>query len=224
VQRFMTAAQHAMAEGDYKLAAQRLVYARDAEPDNSSVLRLMTLAFWQSGNLLAAGRAVRDWARVDGDRPAAHRFAARIYEDMGAIDLAAEAADRAAARGPQDADAWERVGRLRLRLMDRAAAISALERARTLAPSVEGLLDLALAYHLAGDLGGEVTAAEQATHLEPASQTAWARYAFALARTDRVRDAVGAAERALSLNGHDAEVADLLERLRASQPRVLPAA
>ena len=129
----MTAAQHAMAEGDYKLAAQRLVYARDAEPDNTSVLRLMTLAFWQSGNLTAAGRAVRDWARADRERPAAHRFAARIYEDMGAIDLAAEAADRAAARAPQDADAWERVGRLRLRLMDRAAAISALERARTLA-------------------------------------------------------------------------------------------
>ena len=66
-----------MAEGDYKLAAQRLVYARDAEPSNTSVLRLMTLAFWQSGDLTAAGRAVRDWARADPDRPAAHRFAAR---------------------------------------------------------------------------------------------------------------------------------------------------
>src|SRR3954465_13060588 len=224
VQRFMTAAQHAMAEGDYKLAAQRLVYARDAEPTNTSVLRLMTLAFWQSGDLTAAGRAVRDWARADPDRPAAHRFAARIYEDTGAIDLGAPAAARAAARGPQDADAWERVGRLRLRLMDRGAAISALERARTLAPSVDGLLDLALAYHLAGNLGGEVTATEQATYLEPASQTAWARHAFALARTDRVSDAIGAAERALNLNGHDAEVADLLERLRAARPRVLPAA
>jgi len=224
VQRFMTAAQHAMAEGDYKLAAQRLVYARDAEPDNTSVLRLMTLAFWQSGNLTAAGRAVRDWARADPERPAAHRFAARIYEDMGAIDLAAEAADRAAARAPQDADAWERVGRLRLRLMDRAAAISALERARTLGPSVEALLDLALAYHLAGDLGGEVTATEQATYLDPKSQTAWARHAFALARTDRVSDAIGAAERALHLNGHDAEVSDLIAQLRRAQPRVLPAA
>ena len=49
VQRFLTAAQHAMAEGDYALAAQRLVYARDAEPRNPSVLRLMTLAFWQAG-------------------------------------------------------------------------------------------------------------------------------------------------------------------------------
>src|SRR3954464_4495612 len=110
VQRFMTAAQHAMAEGDYKLAAQRLVSARDAEPDNTSVLRLMTLAFWQSGNLTAAGRAVRDWARADPAPPQAHRCAATISEDMGAIDLAAEAADRAAARAPQDADAWERVG------------------------------------------------------------------------------------------------------------------
>src|SRR5215217_4300616 len=42
VQRFMTAAKHALAEGDFKLAAQRLVYARDAEPENTSVLRLMT--------------------------------------------------------------------------------------------------------------------------------------------------------------------------------------
>jgi tetratricopeptide (TPR) repeat protein len=224
VQRFMTAAQHAMAEADYKLAAKRLVYARDAEPGNAAVLRLMTLAFWQAGDLPAAGRAVRDWARVDGDRPAAHRFAARIYEDMGAIDLAAEAADRAAARGPQDADAWERVGRLRLRLMDRAAAIEALERARRIAPSVEGLLDLALAHHLAGDLGAEVTATEQATMLDPSSAAAWARHAHALARTDRVSDAIEAAERALDLDGSDDEVADLLERLRAAQPRVLPAA
>jgi tetratricopeptide (TPR) repeat protein len=224
VQRFMTAAQHAMAEGDYKLAAKRLVYARDAEPGNAAVLRLMTLAFWQAGDLPAAGRAVRDWARVDGDRPAAHRFAARIYEDMGAIDLAAEAADRAAARGPQDADAWERVGRLRLRLMDRAAAIEALERARRISPSVEGLLDLALAHHLAGDLGAEVTATEQATMLDATSAAAWARHAHALARTDRISDAIGAAERALDLNGSDDEVADLLERLRAAQPRVLPAA
>src|SRR6478736_1868112 len=58
VMRFMTAAQHALAEGDYPLAAQRLIYARDAEPNNPSVLRLLTLAFWQAGNLPAAGRAV----------------------------------------------------------------------------------------------------------------------------------------------------------------------
>src|SRR5450759_4291874 len=94
--RFMTAAQRAMAEGDYELAAQRLVYARDAEPRNVGVLRLMTLAFWQAGNLEAAARSARDWARVDPKRPAPHRFAARIYEDVGAIDLAEEAARRAA--------------------------------------------------------------------------------------------------------------------------------
>jgi tetratricopeptide (TPR) repeat protein len=224
VERFMTAAQHAMADGDYPLAAKRLVYARDAEPTNAAVLRLMTLAFWQGGDLPAAGRAVRDWARVERDRPTPHRFAARIYEDMGAIDLAAEAAERAAARAPQDADAWERVGRLRLRLMDRATAIDALERARRLGPSVDGLLDLALAHHLAGDLGAEVTATEQATQLDPSSASAWTRYAHALARTDRVSDAIGAAERAISLNGSDGEIADLLDRLRAAQPRVLPAA
>ena len=224
VQRFMTAAQHAMTEGDYPLAAQRLIYARDAEPDNLSVLRLMTLAFWQAGNLPAAGRSVRDWARRDPDRPAPHRFAARIYEDMGAIDLAAEAADRVAARAPSDADAWARVGRLRLRLLQSEAARTALETARRLSPSVEGLLDLGLANHLLGDVGGEVAATEQATALDPDSAAAWSRHAHALARTDLISEGIAAAERALLLDPGDAEVAELLDRLREALPRVLPAA
>lgn len=151
-ERFMIAAQRAMAEGDYDLAAQRLIYARDAEPRNVSVLRLMTLAFWQAGNLDAAARAVRDWARVDGERPAPHRFAARIYEDIGAVDLAEEAAGRAAERGPADAGAWERLGRLRLQLLDREGSLQALRRALELG-------------------GGEDVArlVEQALALDPAS-------------------------------------------------------
>jgi tetratricopeptide (TPR) repeat protein len=132
VERFMLAAQRAMAEGEYELAAQRLIYARDAEPENVAVLRLMTLAFWQAGRLEEAARAVRDWARVDGTRPAAHRFASRIYEDIGAVDLAEEAAARAAQRGPTDAGAWERLGRLRLSLMDREGTLEALRRATAL--------------------------------------------------------------------------------------------
>jgi tetratricopeptide (TPR) repeat protein len=147
VERFLIAAQRAMAEGEYLLAAQRLIYARDAEPRNVAVLRLMTLAFWNAGKLDEAARAVRDWARVDGTRPAAHRFAARIYEDMGAFDLAEEAAERAAKRGPADAGAWERLGRLRLRLTDREGALDALRRAMKLGAGkeVHELIEQALA-------------------------------------------------------------------------------
>ncbi len=220
VQRFMTAAQHALAEGDALLAAQRLVYARDADPSNPVVLRLLTAAFWQAGNLPAAARTVRDWARVDTDRPTPERFASRIYEDMGAIDLAAEAALRAAERAPGDGSAWERLGRLRLRLMEREAAISAFEHARLMGPTVEGLLDLALAYHLAGDVGAEVSAAEAATRLDPESGLAWSSYAHALARTDRVSECIEACRRALAL-GDDPEVRELLARIEASAPRGL---
>jgi hypothetical protein len=220
VQRFMTAAQHALAEGNAELAAQRLVYARDAEPTNPMVLRLLTAAFWQAGNLPAAARAVRDWARVDTDRPTPERFASRIYEDMGAIDLATEAAARAAHRAPADASAWERLGRLRLRLMDRPGAISALEQARAAGPTTEGLLTLALAYHLAGDVGAEVSAAHAATVLDPESPQAWSSYAHALARTDRLSECAGVCRRALELS-EDPEVADLLERIEAAEPRRL---
>ncbi len=220
VERFMTAAQHALAEGNPALAAQRLIYARDADPANPAVLRLLTVAFWQAGNLPAAGRAVRDWSRAETDRPTAERYASRIYEDMGAIDLAVEAAQRVAERLPADASAWARVGRLRLRLLQRDAAIEALERARGLEPSIEILLDLALAYHLAGEVGAEVSAAEAATMIAPDSPLAWSAFAHALARTDRLRECIAACERALSLS-NDLEVRDLLARTKAALPHEL---
>jgi tetratricopeptide (TPR) repeat protein len=139
---------------------------------------------------------------------------------MGALDLAAEAAQRAANRAPADASAWERLGRLRLRLGDRTGAIEALERGRVMGPSLEVLLDLALAYHLAGDVGAAVSSAEAATRLDPESVAAWSRYAHALARTDRIAEGIDACRRALAL-GDDPEVADLLARLENATPREL---
>ena len=77
VQRFMTAAQHALAEGDAGLAAQRLVYARDADPGNPAVLRLLTAAFWQAGQP-SGGRPGRPRLGPGGNRP----------PDPGALRLA----------------------------------------------------------------------------------------------------------------------------------------
>jgi len=223
VERFMTAAQHALAEGKPELAARRLIYARDADPQNPTVLRLLTVAFWQAGNLPAAGRCVRDWARAESDRPTAERYASRIYEDMGAIDLAAQAAERVTDRVPEDASAWARLGRLRLRLHDRDGAIGALNLSVSLGPTVDALLDLALAHQLAGDVGAEVSAAQAATRLAPKDATAWSVYAHALARTDRIKECIVACERALRLK-RDPEVEDLLERARAALPHELTAA
>jgi tetratricopeptide (TPR) repeat protein len=223
VERFMTAAQHALAEGEPAIAAKRLIYARDADPSNPTVLRLLTVSFWQAGNLAAAARTARDWSRAESDRPTAERYLSRIYEDMRAFDLAAEAIARVAERYPADASAWARLGRLRLRLLDRQGAIAALEQARLLEPALETLLDLALAYHLAGDVGSEVSAAEAATRLDPESQLAWSAYAHALARTDRIQECIAACDRALAL-GDDAEVSDLMERARAALPHELQSA
>jgi tetratricopeptide (TPR) repeat protein len=220
VQRFMTAAQHALAEGDFKLAAKRLVYARDAEPRNAAVLRLLTLAFWQAGDYSAAARAVRDWIREEPERPAPHRYAARIYEDMGALTQAVESAARETVAAPGDASAWERLGRLRLRTFDRAGARDALDEARRRRPSEQGLLDLALVAHLTGDVGTEVSACEQATELAPESEVAWSRLAHALAKTDRLSECLAACERALALHD-DPEVRDLRAHVLAMAPRQL---
>jgi tetratricopeptide (TPR) repeat protein len=182
----------------------------------------MTLAFWQAGDYSAAARAARDWMREESERPAPFRYAARIYEDMGSLSQAVEASEKEVARAPSDASAWERLGRLRLRAFDRAGAREALELARQFGATEQGLLDLALVAHLSGDIGAEVTACEQATAIAPESPGAWSRYAHALARTDRVSDAIEACEHALTL-GRDPEVLSLLGALRERAPRVLPA-
>jgi tetratricopeptide (TPR) repeat protein len=220
VERFMTAAKHALADGDFALAARRLVYARDAEPRNAQVLRLLTTAYWQAGDYSAAARAVRDWIRLEGERPAPYRTAARIYEDMGSLSQALDAAESWTAHAPADATAWERLGRLRMRRFDRGGARDALERARALAPSEEGLLDLALVANLIGDVGTEVSACEQATELAPDSEAAWSRLAHALARTDRTTECLAACERALAL-ADDPEVRGLREQVLAMAPREL---
>ena len=177
-------------------------------------------AYWQAGDYPAAARAVRDWIREEGERPAPYRTAARIYEDMGSLSQALDAAGREVERAPRDGSAWERLGRLRLRRFDRAGARSALERAATIAPTEQGLLDLALVANLSGDVGAEVTACAQATVLAPESPVAWSRYAHALARTDRVSDCLSACERALEL-ADDAEVRDLREQVLGMAPREL---
>src|SRR5262249_15593109 len=143
--------------------------------------------------------------------------------DMGALSQAVDAAQREVDAAPSDGSAWERLGRLRLRTFDRARAREALERARTLQPSEQGLLDLALVANLQGDGGAEVSACEQATQLYPDSEAAWARYAHALARTDRVTACLEACDRALEL-GDDPEVRDLREQIARSVPRELRAA
>jgi len=220
VQRFMTAAKHALAEGNFALAARRLIFARDAAPRNAAVLRLLTTAYWQAGDYAAAARAVRDWIRLEGARPAPYRTAARIYEDMGSLSQAVDAAQREVERAPRDASAWERLGRLRLRTFDRAAAREALERARAIAPTEQGLLDLALVAHLAGDTGAEVSACEQAAGVAPDAPGVWARLAHALARTDRTVECLGACDRALALHD-DPEVRDLRDQVLATAPREL---
>ena len=142
---------------------------------------------------------------------------------MGALSQAVDAAERETDRAPRDASAWERLGRLRLRAFDRGGARDALERARTIAPTEQGLLDLALVAHLAGDLGAEITACEQATVIAPESPGAWARYAHALARTDRTSECLAACDRSLALLD-DPEVRNLRAQVLAAQPRAIEAA
>ena len=193
-------------------------------PANTQVLRLMTLAFWQAGDYSAAGRAVRDWIRAERERPAPYRYAARIYEDMGALSQAVDAAERETAAAPE-----RRVGvgaagpaaaaGVRSR---RARARRSSARARPGRPS-RACSTSRWSRTCSGDVGAEVSACEQATQLAPESEVAWARYAHALARTDRVSDCLEACERALAL-ADDPEVRDLRDQVARMVPRELRAA
>jgi tetratricopeptide (TPR) repeat protein len=91
-QRFLVAARDAISTGNAELASKRLVYARNADPANPEILGLLAGQYRELQRLREAGRTVRDWIRADPDNPEAYRLAQAIYEDMGAFDLAEDAA------------------------------------------------------------------------------------------------------------------------------------
>lgn len=217
--RFLLSAEHAMAEGDYALAAERLIYARDADENDPTIHRLMTVAFWQAGDMQAAARCVRAWVRVEPGRPAPHRYAARLYEAMGLYELAAESAERECATNPRDGAAWARLGGLRLRLLQPEAAREALTRARRAeGVTVDALLDLSLADHLLGESAQSLESAQTAKRLDDTDPLVWTAIAHALDRTGNIADCIAACEHAIALGADAVELGDLRARKLHEQP------
>jgi tetratricopeptide (TPR) repeat protein len=217
--RYLLSAEHAMAEGDFTLASQRLIYARDADEHDPTIHRLLTVAFWQAGELDAAARSVRSWVRVEPGRPAPHRYAARLYSAMALYELAAESAERECATNPRDGTAWGRLGALRLRLLQPEAAREALTRARRINPTdVDVLLDLALADHLLGEPAASLESAQAARRVDPSSADVWTAVAHALDRTGNIADCVTACEQGIALGGNAVELGELRARKLLQQP------
>ena len=223
VERFMTAAKHALAEGDFALAAQRLVYARDAEPAQP---RRPAPAH---DRVLAGGQPRRRrprGARLGARRaraPRAAPHAARIYEDKGALSMAVDAAVRETQRAPTDASAWERLGRLRLRTFDRRApARRSSTRARS-SPASRGCSTSRSSRTCWATSAPRSRPASRPRTLAPESAAAWSRLAHALARTDRTTECLAACDRALALLD-DPEVRNLRAQVVAAAPRAIEAA
>ena len=144
---------------------------------------------------------------------------------MGALTLArrrdARRPPRAPARRRRRGSASAACG---CALFDRDGARDALERARALGPPPSRACSTSRSSRTcSGDLGGELSACEQATLIAPESAAAWARYAHALARTDRFSDASPPAS-ARSSWPTTTRSRDLRDRVRAAAPRELGSA
>jgi hypothetical protein len=95
--RFMAAAEEARRAGDHKLAVQRLIYARNADP-TPQVLEQLAVEQRLAGDLNAAARTARAWAREAPLAGAPYRLLETLYREMGAEDLATDAGRQAAMR------------------------------------------------------------------------------------------------------------------------------
>src|SRR2546429_194187 len=115
-------------------------------PDHSVVhryARCLAYPEWGVGSVTGiyfsadpdGGEEVQQWARVRFSHGVRTVPAGSMrFVDFSKPDPAAE---RAALRGPRDPGAWERLGRLRIRMLDREGALEALERALRLSVSDE---------------------------------------------------------------------------------------
>ena len=177
----------------------------------------MTTAYWQAGDYAAAARAVRDWIREEPDRPAPHRTAARIYEDMGALTQALDEREKGAA-APSDARRGSgSAGCGCARSIARARARRSSGPARSAPPS-RGCSTSRSWRTSPATSAPRSPPASRRPRVAPESAAAWARYAHALARTDRLTDCLAACERALEL-ADDPEVRDLREQVASRPPR-----
>jgi hypothetical protein len=95
--RFLTAAQEARKAGDHVLAVKRLIYARNADA-TPEVLEQLAVEQRLCGDLTAAARTARTWARAEPIAGAPYRLLETLYREMGAEDLASEAGLEAAMR------------------------------------------------------------------------------------------------------------------------------
>jgi hypothetical protein len=219
VQRFMTAAKHALAEGDFALAAQRLVYARDAEPRKRAVLRLLTTRVLAGRRLSAAARAVRDWiargAASARRRTATPRASTRTWARSRRPSTRRGARSRARRptrpRGSGSDGCGCGTSTARRARGARGGARAADRPSRAPRSRARGALW--------ADVGAEVSACEQATDWRRSPGRVVA-LAHALARTDRLSDCLEACERALALED-DPEVRNLREQVLAAAPREL---
>ena len=186
------------------------------------MLRLLTIAFWQAGDYSAAARAVRDWIRLERERPAPYRTAARIYEDMGSVSQALDAAERVDGARPGRRHRLGAAG---------PAAAAPLRPRRARSPRWSGRARSRRARRGCSTSRSRRTwSATSAPRSRPASRRprlgarlarrAWARLAHALARTDRTAECLAACERALALRD-DPEVRDLRAQVVAQAPREL---
>ena len=188
-ERFMTAAQHAHGRGRRTRSPPSGWSTRATPtPGNPAVLRLMTVAFWQSGNLPAAAprgpglgaRRGRPRRRRTASRRASTRTWARSRQAADSAAARWQSGPRADAVGvgaagpPAPADGRPRRG-----------ALAALERARVARPDGRGTArPRARPQPRAATSAARCRPASRRRDSDPGSPTAWSRYAHALARTD----------------------------------------
>ena len=224
VQRFMTAAKHALAEGDFKLAAKRLVFARDAEPSNAAGPAPDDDRVLAGGRLLRR-RALR--ARLGARRARAPGAAPHRRAHLRGHGLAVAGDRRRRARDRRRARATRPPGSASAACA--CAASTATARATRssaparCSPSEEGLLDLALIAHLAGDLGTEVSACEQATRGRAGVRRAPGRATRTRSPAPTAPRTASPPATARSRSRDDPEVRALAESVRARAPRELAA-
>lgn len=234
-ERFLLAAQHALFEGDFALAAQRLLHARNADGSDNSVLRLLVVAQLGAGEAVAAGRSARELVRQQPGNPLALRMLLRAYVQQQSWLQAREIAKKLIQIDAANPTDLHSMGLVHLKLFELKGAQAALTAAARLSqPVVAAIdiwLDLALACQLNGDLGAEVDACESALRITELATGATAstkarvlsRLAHALARTDRQTEAQQRCAEALQIWSDSVELKWLMELLSSRFQAQIPA-
>jgi cellulose synthase operon protein C len=204
-------AKVAMYESDYSLAVHELRAAAAAAPDEAMIAVALSDALAKAGESEAAAAVIRAAERRWPDEPEVWLGAGALFQDLGRLDVARQAWERAVALDDRDEHGYLGLASTWIALREPKKAEAAwVALLKKVPDSVDGNYRLAVHLQARGDDRRAMRHLRKVLERDPDHLDARLALAHALRAVGKLEDAIGQTRQAFDRSGQDGEIAEEL--------------